>query len=93
MNNQVEYFRDQIHKNNILKKYKLSKLTLFGSFARGENANDIDIYIDEYDDYERLIELKDELEKIFNKSVDIIIKKYANPIVLYRAERDFVYVV
>ena len=90
MKRQIDYFKEQIHKNNILKKYNLSKLTLFGSFARDEAAADIDIFIEEYDDYQKLIELKAELENIFNKPVDILIKKFANPIVLYRAKRDFI---
>jgi uncharacterized protein len=90
MNQQIENFRRQILKYNILEKYHLEKITLFGSFARGEDFNDIDIFIENYEDYDKLIELKKELENIFNKPVDIIIKKYANPIILFRAQRDFI---
>jgi predicted nucleotidyltransferase len=39
-----------------------------------------------------LINLKKDLEKITEKEVDIMLKKYANPIVLYRAEKDMKYV-
>jgi len=78
---------------NILKKYNLEKIGVFGSFARGEKANDIDFYID-LDNYnvKNLINLKKDLEKITEKEVDIMLKKYANPIVLYRAEKDMKYV-
>jgi predicted nucleotidyltransferase len=31
-----------IKNENILEKYKLEKIGIFGSFARGETANDID---------------------------------------------------
>jgi len=82
-----------IKTENILGKYNLKRIGVFGSFARGENANDIDFYID-IDNFvlDNIIELKKELEKISQKSVDIMLKKYANPIVLYRAQRDMVYV-
>ena len=82
-----------IKNENLLKKYNLEKIGVFGSFARGEKANDIDFYID-LDNYniKNLINLKRDLEKITEKEVDIMLKKYANPIVLYRAERDMRYV-
>jgi predicted nucleotidyltransferase len=82
-----------IKKENILEKYKLERIGIFGSFARGEMANDIDFYIDvETYDLKNLIALKNDLEKISQKSVDIMIKKYANPIVLHRAQKDMRYV-
>jgi predicted nucleotidyltransferase len=78
---------------NVLKKYNLEKIGIFGSFARGEKANDIDFYID-LEDYnvKNLLGLKRDLEKITEKEVDIMLKKYANPIILYRAEKDMKYV-
>jgi predicted nucleotidyltransferase len=82
-----------IKNENILKKYNLKQIGVFGSFARGEKANDIDFYIDlENYDVMNLINLKKDLEKITEKEVDIMIKKYANPIVLYRAQKDMKYV-
>jgi len=82
-----------IKNENLLKKYNLEKIGVFGSFARGEKANDIDFYID-LDNYnlKNLINLQKDLEKITEKEVDIMLKKYANPIVLYRAEKDMKYV-
>jgi len=85
---------EQVIKNeNILRKYNLDKIGVFGSFARGEEANDIDFYIDS-DNYnlKNLIPLKKDLEEITEKDVDIMLKKYANPIVLHRAQKDMVYV-
>ena len=78
---------------NLLKKYNLEKIGVFGSFARGEKANDIDFFIDT-DNYHlsNLVSLKKDLEKITEKEVDIMLKKYANPIILYRAEKDMKYV-
>lgn len=82
-----------IKNENLLRKYNLEKIGIFGSFARGEKANDIDFYIDaENYNIKNLIELKKDLEKITEKDVDIMIKKYANPIILYRAQKDMIYV-
>ena len=82
-----------IKNENLLKKYNLDKIGVFGSFARGEKANDIDFYID-LDNYslKNLIPLKNDLENMTEKTVEIMLKKYANPIVLHRAKKDMVYV-
>jgi predicted nucleotidyltransferase len=82
-----------IKKGNLLKKYNLEKIGIFGSFARGEKANDIDFYIDlENYSINKLVGLKNDLEKLTEKDVDIMVKKYANPIILYRAQKDMKYV-
>jgi predicted nucleotidyltransferase len=71
----------------------LDKIGIFGSFSRGEKANDIDFYIDmENYSVKNLINLKKDLEIITQKEVDIMLKKYANPIILYRAQKDMKYV-
>jgi predicted nucleotidyltransferase len=78
---------------NFLEKHHLERIGVFGSFARGEKANDIDFFIDSEDySVKNLLSLKNDLEKITGKEVDIMLKKYANPIILYRAERDMRYV-
>jgi len=89
----INALEEAIKNENLLKKYNLDKIGIFGSFARGEKANDIDFYID-LDNYDikNLINLKTDLEKITEKEVDIMLKKYANPIILYRAEKDMKYV-
>ena len=72
-----------IKNENLLEKYHLEKIGIFGSFARGEKANDIDFYIDsENYNIKNLVGLKNDLEKITEKEVDIMLKKYANPIIL-----------
>jgi predicted nucleotidyltransferase len=82
-----------IQNENLLKKYDLEKIGIFGSFARGEKASDIDFFIDREDyNLKNLINLKNDLERITEKEIDIMIKKYANPIVLYRAQKDMKYV-
>ena len=89
----INALEQAIKDENILKRYNLDKIGVFGSFARGEKAKDIDFYID-LDNYnlKNLIPLKNDLEELTQKEVDIMLKKYANPIVLHRAQKDMVYV-
>lgn len=89
----LEILRNILTKNDLLNKYGLTSIGVFGSLARGDNdPQDIDLFIEELADYKKLIQFKTELERLTHKRTDIVIKKYANPIVLYRAKKDMVYV-
>jgi predicted nucleotidyltransferase len=82
-----------LKEKKLLKKYSLERIGVFGSFARGEKANDIDFYIDsENCDIKNIINLKKDLEELTEKEIDIMVKRYANPIILYRAQKDMKYV-
>jgi uncharacterized protein len=85
-------FLATIRSRGILERYRLHDLILFGSFARGETARDIDILVEDDTDMESLLELKEELEDLSGLPVDLVMKRYANPIVMVRARRDFVHV-
>lgn len=81
-----------ISDNNLQLKYHLERIGLFGSVLDKDNPNDIDILIENYSDHKDLIKFQDELENATGKSVDLIIEKYASPIILYRAKRNISYV-
>lgn len=52
-----------LKKKEILKKYGIDRVGVFGSLARGEKYNDIDLFIeDDRVQLQNLIELKNELE-------------------------------
>ena len=91
--NTINDLRNAIKSERLFEKYDLERIGVFGSFARGESAHDIDFYIDlEKYNFKNLLNLKKELEAITEKGVDIMLKKYANPIVLHRAKKDMIYV-
>jgi len=92
LNSQISELEDVMIRNNLFTKFKLSKVGVFGSTARGEVSNDIDILIEDSVDYRSLSILRDELQRLTNKRIDIVIAKYANPIVLHRAKKEIVYV-
>jgi len=47
-NNGISELEDIMIRNNLFEKFKLSKVGVFGSTARGEESNDIDILIAGY---------------------------------------------
>lgn len=88
----------------ILKKYKIenaekygiNNLGLFGSCSKGEGniESDIDIVIetDEPDIFKR-VHIKNELEKLLHKSIDIVRNRETmNPYLKKRIEKDAIYV-
>jgi len=91
-NSQISDLESIMLRNDLFKKFKLSKLGVFGSTARGEESNDIDILIEDNVDYRSLSVFRDELGKLTNKHIDIVIARYANPIVLHRARKEIIYV-
>lgn len=84
------------HKNEFSKKYQISNLALFGSFARDENRDDsdIDIAIDtRLSDYFLLYDFKESLEKAFATKVDIVrLREKMNPSLKKRILEEGIYV-
>ncbi|NPA64248.1 MAG: nucleotidyltransferase [Epsilonproteobacteria bacterium] len=65
----------QKNKKRFLEKYDISKIILFGSYARGENRDnsDVDIAVEtKTSDYFVLFDLKEELEKLLHTKVDLV---------------------
>lgn len=89
----VKTFLELLTKSRLLDKYGIKKISLFGSFARGKEYNDIDILVDEATNYVNLIKFKQELETLIQQKIDLVIKKFANPIVLYRAQKEMIDVI
>ncbi|OHD10095.1 MAG: hypothetical protein A2086_08210 [Spirochaetes bacterium GWD1_27_9] len=83
---------------DIIEKYGITKLFLFGSYARNEATEDSDIdlvYENDSDkpiSYIDYVELEDFLTKNFNKKIELVNYKYMNPIIKKIAEKDFIYV-
>lgn len=93
-NNILEYLKD--HKQEFANRFGITKLGLFGSYARNEEHkdSDIDLIIDieAKDIYEKKIELKKILEKNFNTKVDIAREKYLKPLARKEILKEACYV-
>lgn len=90
----IDYLKSK--KDEFAKKYLISNIALFGSYARGENTkdSDIDIAIEtKLTDYFRLYDFKEELENVFHTHVDIIrMRDRMNESLKKRIKRDGIYV-
>ena len=91
--NTLDDLKKILTQENILQRYNLDKIGVYGSFARGEKFNDIDLYID-IEGYEisSARQLCDELSEILQIRVDLMLKDHAEPIILYNAKKDMIYV-
>jgi len=70
---------------SLLKKYHVKKIGLFGSYARNDSKkkSDIDLLVDfEEKTFDNFIELAFELEKLFDKKVDLLTEKGISPYIL-----------
>jgi predicted nucleotidyltransferase len=83
------------NKLDLLARYHLKSIGIFGSFTREDfkDDSDIDILID----YEQpigieFVDLAEELEKILNLKVDLVSKNGVKPKYLEEIQKDLVYV-
>jgi predicted nucleotidyltransferase len=80
-----------LREKNVFLDYGIERIGVFGSFARGEKFNDLDLLLERRLDFNKRVELKRFLEKELNIPVDIIIKDFTEPIILHRALKEMIY--
>lgn len=80
-----------LREERIFERFGLSRIGVFGSFARGESYHDIDLLIDESIPYQQLIALRDQLQADLHQPVDMMLRAFAEPIILHRALADVRY--
>ena len=78
---------------DVFRQYGLKRIGVFGSFVRGEQFNDIDLFIEDELSFKEVIQLKVLLEMETGIPFDIMQKKYAEPVILHRALKDMQYAV
>jgi len=84
-------------KRSFYKKYGVIKIGLFGSFVRNEQKEDSDIDIaveieKSKKNIHNFLALKRELEKVFNKKVDLGIESSLKPIAKKFIQNEIIYV-
>ncbi len=90
--NCVDEFEELLKRSELLNRFSINRLGLFGSFSRNEPANDIDLLIDDDISLEKAMQFQHALEALIDNRLDIMIKRFANPIILYRAMKEIRYV-
>ncbi|MEO8151274.1 MAG: nucleotidyltransferase domain-containing protein [Bacteroidia bacterium] len=81
-----------LKREKVFERFGIKRIGVFGSFARGEQFNDIDLLIEDDLDYFKRTDLKKVLQKLLQTKIDLLVKKYAEPIILFRALKDVKYV-
>ena len=83
------------NKKDLLSRYHLTAIGIFGSFTREDfrEDSDIDILID-YDQPIGIefIDLAEELEKILDRKVDLVSKNGVKPKYFEEIQKDLIYV-
>jgi len=99
MNNKKEILNFlQTNHHYITQKYHVTKIGLFGSFARDEQTqkSDVDVLIELEDGTQNIHDLKvalnNYLTEAFNRSVDIAREKYLKPYAKEFILKDVIYV-
>ena len=86
------------NKQSICRRYRLTKLGIFGSYARNEQtpASDLDLLVEFEDSTPNLSSVKDflrkEMQSVFHIPVDICREKYIKPNFRQQILKDAVYV-
>ncbi|MFD1140227.1 nucleotidyltransferase family protein [Larkinella insperata] len=84
-------FQTYLQNNRIVDRFGLNRIGVFGSFARDEAFRDIDVIVEEDIPYQQVIQLRDTLQHDLQIPVDVMLKRFAEPIILYRAMKDVKY--
>lgn len=84
------------YKNENAEKYGINTLGIFGSFSgdKEKNESDVDIIIETAEpDLFKLVHIKDELEELLHKTVDIVRnREKMNPYLKKHIEKNAIYV-
>jgi len=87
-----------VNKQDLSQKYRLKKLGIFGSYARGEQtpASDLDLLVEFEENtpdlYDKKIFLREEIQSVFHIHVDICCEKYIKPVFRQQILSDAIYV-
>ncbi len=91
-----EYILDFLteHKEEFKKKYQVDSIALFGSYSRDEatSQSDIDLLVEMPSKFDLYYDFKEYLEDIFQKDIDLGMKKSIRPLIALSIKEDLIYV-
>jgi predicted nucleotidyltransferase len=83
------------YKPELQRKYPVSRLRIFGSYARGEatETSDIDVAVELNGPMDlNFVAMANEIEHLFGTKVDVVPKRFIKSIYLASVEKDILYV-
>ena len=81
-----------LNEKGIFNLLGINRIGIFGSFARGEKYNDIDLLLDEEPGYKKREALQQTIEEEWKVPCDVLVRKYTEPIILQYINKDIQYV-
>ncbi len=88
----IEDIRNYFIEHDLFNKYNLTKIGVFGSFARGEKFNDIDLYVEDDIELRKAAELKLLLQNNYDLQIDLVLKSKENKLIMFYAKKDMKYI-
>jgi len=82
------------HKEEFKNKYQVDTIGLFGSYARDEatSESDIDLLVEMPSKFDLYYDFKEYLEDVFQKNIDLGMKKSIRPLIALSIQKDLIYV-
>jgi uncharacterized protein len=84
------------HKDEIIKKFKVKEIGVFGSYVKNQQnkGSDLDILVDysEPVSFFQFLELEEYLENLFHLKVDLVSKKALKPKIGEQILREIAYI-
>jgi len=82
------------HRTLLKDKFFVEKIGLFGSYAKGTatHESDIDIIVEMPSSFDRYYDLKEFLEKAFNKEVDLGLSASMRSFIKSKIKNEIIYV-
>ena len=82
------------HKNEFYKKYDITKIGLFGSYAKNEQKedSDIDILVDMPSSFDKYYSFREFLENAFGKKIDLGLEGSMRKFIKNQIDQDIIYV-
>jgi len=84
----------QEQKHYMYDNFDVKKIGLFGSYAKGNETSesDIDIIVDMPSSFDKYYALKEFLESLFHKKVDLGLEKSIRELVKHKIANEIIYV-
>lgn len=88
----IQDIQNYFIEHDLFNKYGLTKIGVFGSLARGEKFNDIDLYIEDDIELRKAAELKIFLQEKYDLPIDLVVKSKENKLIMFYAKKDMKYI-
>ena len=91
-NTSISALQQLLNEKGVFEALGVNRIGIFGSFARGESYNDIDLLLDEEPGYQKRETLQQIIESEWKIPCDVLVREYTEPIILHYINKDLKYI-